>query len=347
MKVDNDLFGTVEAKDLSKTYKTKEKIGIFKSREKKIRALDKVSFKVQKGEIFGLLGPNGAGKTTLIKILTTLLLPDNGTAKVNGFDIIKQPDDVKATIGVMLTGERSLYWKLTGRENLEYFAALYHMPTKIAQERIKYLVDLLGMEEFIDRLVETYSTGQKMILAFGKALLNDAPIIFLDEPTITMDPRKAREIRELILRINKEEKKTIFITTHLMYEADMLCNRVAIIDRGKIMAIGPPDELKKKIPHKGSIEVECISNAVDAAVEEIRGLANIDKVAVDFGASVKDTTRIKILTNEPREILPKVLEILIKHNISINYVNPSEPTLEDVFIHYTGRTLAEDTREGV
>ena len=339
-------LGTVTTENLVKIYKTKEKLGVFKSKEKKIVALNGVTLRVKRGEIFGLLGPNGAGKTTLIKVLTTLLIPDSGTAKVNGFDIFKQQDDVKATIGVMLTGERSLYWKLTGRENLEYFAALYHIPSQQIPKRIRYVVETLQMEDYIDRLVETYSTGQKMILAFGKALLNDAPILFLDEPTITMDPRKARETRELILKINKEENKTIFITTHLMHEAETICDRVAIIDQGKIIAIGAPDQLKEQVPHKGSIEIECFSNNVKKLLDEVQQISYVNKVAIDYGKAVNDATRIKILANEPRRALPRVLELFVQYNIKINYVNPSEPTLEDVFIHYTGRTLSEDTRRG-
>jgi len=339
------MIGHVKVINLQKIYRVPEKRSFLKRTYKTIRAIDNVSFEVNPGEIFGLLGPNGAGKTTLIKVLTTLLIPDNGDAYVNGYNVLKEPYKVRATIGVMLMGERSLYWKLTGRENLEYFAALYHIPKNEIKRRVNEIIDFVGIQDFADRLVETYSSGQKMLLAFAKALINDAPILFLDEPTIAMDPNRAMEVRELIRKLNEKYKKTIFLTTHLMNEADTLCHRVAIIDKGRIVAMDTPQNLRVNIPHKGAIEIEIQGRNIQNIINEIRNINGIEKIAYS-AMNTDQTVSVRILCDSPRNVLPDVMNVLISHKeISIRYINPTEPTLEDVFIYYTGRRLSEDTRE--
>ena len=171
----------VKIQNLQKTYKTKKRQGLFKASVREVEALKGVSLEIQPGEIFGLLGPNGAGKTTLIKCLTTLLLPSGGRAWINGFELTKQDDAIRATVGCMLMGERGLYWKLTGRENLVFFGALYHLPPAERARRADTIIERLNLGEFADRPVETYSSGQKMKLAFAKALINDAPLLILDD----------------------------------------------------------------------------------------------------------------------------------------------------------------------
>ncbi|MHA1237615.1 MAG: ATP-binding cassette domain-containing protein [Candidatus Hodarchaeales archaeon] len=185
----------IEVIDVKKHYTSKKRQSLFKSKKSVVEALKGVTFDVEQGEIFGLLGPNGAGKTTLIKILTTLLLPTSGIVRVNGYDL-HQDKEIKSSIGAMLMGERGLYWKLTGIENLEYFGALYHVPRKVRRERIKSLIELLELEKIADRTVETYSSGQKMKMVFARALINDAPILMLDEPTNTLDVKEARRLRK-------------------------------------------------------------------------------------------------------------------------------------------------------
>ena len=341
----NDIIVT---KDLSKTYRVKIPKGFLKSTYKEIRALENVNLSISEGEIFGLLGPNGAGKTTLIKILTTLLLPDKGEAWVNGYNVVKDAEKVKASIGVMLMGERSLYWKLTGRENLEYFGSLYRIPTNVLRKRINWVIDFLGIQDFVDRLVEGYSSGQKMLLAFAKSLINDAPILFLDEPTVTMDPRNAAMIRNLINKLNKEHNKTILLTTHLMHEAEQLCDRVAIIDKGRVIAVGMPDELKAQLRGKSSIEIDLRGHGDDNLIQLIEKIEGVTRVAVSFTKSNGlDATRIRVICDFPREILPEIINTLVSNKVDILYINPQEPTLEDVFMHYTGRLLTDDTREGV
>lgn len=332
---------SIIGRNLWKVYRSKVKQGFLKSKKKRIEALKGVDIEVRSGEIYGLLGPNGAGKTTLIKILTTLLYPDRGEAYVNGYNVLKEPERVRASIGVMLMGERSLYWKLTGRENLEFFSALYHVPPNEAKRRIDKISDLLGLEEYIDRLVESYSSGQKITLSFAKALINDAPLLFLDEPTVALDPRRALEVRRVISKLNREEGKTIFLTTHIMQEADQLCDRVAIIHEGRIVAVGSPEELKSRVRKEGVLEVETGKIGPDV-VEKIRGLEGVKSMGVTVRRD--DSTEkslLRIICDSPRQIIGDVITVLVEGGADISYLKPSEPTLEDVFIMYTGKAMAE------
>ncbi|MDP4090603.1 MAG: ABC transporter ATP-binding protein, partial [Bacillota bacterium] len=199
-----------------------------------------------RGEIFGLLGPNGAGKTTTIKMITGLLRPTSGTVCVNGIDVDKRPMEALGSIGTVLAGDRSIYWKLTGRENLEYFAALYGCRRKEAVKRAESILKKLEFGDKADELVEKYSTGMKQKIALGKALIPEAPVVLLDEPTLGLDPQSALNLREIILDI-KKEGRAVLLTTHYMEEADFLCDRVAIIDGGKIIALDTPGKLKNSI----------------------------------------------------------------------------------------------------
>lgn len=240
------MVKAVEVKDLRKVFISKKK-KLFRTVEKKeFIAVEGVSFHIEKGEVFGLLGPNGAGKTTTIKMITGLLRPTSGTVHVNGVDVDKKPMKALGNIGTVLAGDRSIYWKLTGRENLEYFAALYGCNRKEAVKRAKKVLDKLQFGEKADELVEKYSTGMKQKIALGKALIPEAPVVLLDEPTLGLDPQSALNLREIILEI-KKEGKAVLLTTHYMEEADFLCDRIAIIDGGKIIALDTPENLKNSI----------------------------------------------------------------------------------------------------
>src|SRR5919204_4617903 len=205
-------------------------------RRERFRAVDGVDLRVETGEIFGLLGPNGAGKTTTMKMLATLLLPTSGSIRVLGIDPLARPRDVRARLGAMLSGERSLYWKLTGRENLEYFAALYHVPPKEMKERVERSLAAVKLSDRGDDYVEKYSTGMRQRLALARALLPDPPLILLDEPTVGLDPQASRDLRDRVREL-RAQGRTVLLTTHYMEEADQLCDRVAIIDHGKIVAL--------------------------------------------------------------------------------------------------------------
>jgi len=334
------MSSIVKVQELSKAFESKERKKGEKKRTKRVDALKDVSFDIEEGEIFGLLGPNGAGKTTLIKCLTTLLLPTSGKAWLNGYSVLDEEDAVRSSIGCMLMGDRGLYWKLTGRENLDYFGALYHVPKAPRRERIDRLVDLLHAGDFIDRTVETYSSGQKMLIAFAKSLINDAPILILDEPTVTLDVPTARELRTIVEQLN-QAGKTVLYTTHLMHEAEELCDRVAIMDHGEIIAIGTPDELKKSLGLEEVINLEGVfPPAALRAVEALQGVTNVAAKTESGGR-----TNLSVIVKGGGSLLPLIIESLMKNGSSILHVRPKETTLEDVFIAKTGRTLDVDTRQ--
>ncbi len=328
----------VRTVQLSKTYEARARKGLFKSEKRSVEALKGISLEVNLGEIFGLLGPNGAGKTTLIKILTTLLLPTSGEAWINGYNVLKDENKVRASVGCMLMGERGLYWKLTGRENLEYFGALYHLDPKPRRKRSNEIIQLLKLEEIADRMVESYSSGQKMNLAFGKALINDAPLLVLDEPTNTLDVPSASELRAIVRQLNTQGKSVIY-TTHIMSEAETLCDRVAIIDRGELLALGRVDELKASLQREGVTHIEgIIPSRAEEAVRAIPSVLRASRSTQNGGAL------LTVVTASGREILPQLIEALTHTGAVIRKITPEELTLEDVFIAKTGRTLAEDTR---
>jgi ABC-2 type transport system ATP-binding protein len=213
-------------------------------RRERFRAVDAIDLRVEEGEIFGVLGPNGAGKTTTLKMLATLLEPTSGEARVLGIDVRARPREIRARLGAMLSGERSLYWKLTGRENLEYFAALYHVPPRQTRARIDGVLAAVGLADRADDYVERYSTGMRQRLALARALLPDPPLLILDEPTVGLDPQAARDLRERVRELRRQGR-TVLLTTHYMEEADQLCDRVAIIDHGRIVALDTPAKLKR------------------------------------------------------------------------------------------------------
>lgn len=331
------MIGTVRLEEISKTYQTKQRKGLLKSEMRSVNALQGISMQVRAGEIFGLLGPNGAGKTTLIKIITTLLIPTRGDAWVNGYHIIKDENQVRASVGCMLMGERGLYWKLTGRENLEYFGALYHLPPADRADRTREILSLLNMEDLADRTVETYSSGQKMYLAFGKALINDAPILVLDEPTNTLDVPTASALRAVVRELN-DRGKTVIYTTHIMAEAESLCDRVAIIDYGRLLALGTLDELKVSLQRDQVIRIEGV--IPHKAIEAVQGLPAVRQATVNARDGLKELT---VVSADGQQILPRLIEIMNDAGALIQKIAPEETTLEDVFIAKTGRTLAEDT----
>ncbi len=323
---------------MTKTFISKDRKG-FRSTKRVVEALKGVDLEIRDGEVFGLLGPNGAGKTTLIKCLTTLLIPTEGTAWVNGYDILKEENLVRASIGCMLMGERGLYWKLTGRENLDYFGALYHVPKAVRRRRIQELSDLLELGEFLERSVETYSSGQKMLLAFAKALINDAPILFLDEPTVTMDVPTARKLRRIVQDLN-ESGKTIFYTTHLMQEAEELCDRVAIIDRGEVIDLGTPQELKAAMV-RGEEVITLEGVIQEDVIQKLRDLPGIKAATVKSEAEGRTT--LAVICESSRRLLPRIIETVVGNGSTVDFIKPHEVTLEDVFIAKTGRSLSVDT----
>ncbi|HSM71501.1 MAG TPA: ATP-binding cassette domain-containing protein [Anaerolineales bacterium] len=301
-------------------------------------AVDGVDLQIERGEIFGLLGPNGAGKSTTIRMLCTLLEPTSGTAHVNGYDLVKQANDVRRSLGTLLAGERSIYWKLTGRENLEYFAALYHIPSATAQKRVDELIERMELKDRADELVEKYSTGMRQRVAIAKALLARPPILLLDEPTLGLDPQAARNIRELIAEL-KQEGHTILLTTHYMEEADLLSDRIGIIDSGRIIELDTPEGLKRRIEQKEIIRLE-VSGWQEYIGERLSALQEVENlVALQQGEA--DLWEVNLQAANSRTLLPQIVESISQNGTRLVNMNIVKPSLEDVFIHLTGKALRD------
>jgi ABC-2 type transport system ATP-binding protein len=301
-------------------------------------AVDDVTFDIREGEIFGLLGPNGAGKTTTIRMLSTLLEPSGGTATLCGYDIRSQAGLVRQHLGAVLTGERSIYWKLTGRENLEYFAALYHIPPAMAKRRVSELLERMQLVERADELVEQYSSGMKQRIAIAKAMLANPPVLLLDEPTIGLDPQSARNLRELILEI-KGEGRTVLLTTHYMEEADFLCNRIGIIDRGRIIALDTPERLKASIKEYDILQLE-IEQFDPVLVDTLNELPGVLHVITHYSDG-DGRCSLALHTADSRSLLPIAIAAIGSRAGQIRNLQITQPTLEDVFISLTGKQLRE------
>jgi ABC-2 type transport system ATP-binding protein len=299
--------------------------GIFRKKREVVEAVKGISFDVDHGELFGLVGPNGAGKTTTIKMLTTLLTPTSGTAKVLGYDIVKDVMNIRRRIGIIFGGERGLYYRVSGRENLRYFGDLYGVPMSKRDKRIDDLLGMVGLSERADQRVEGYSRGMKQRLHIAKGLINDPELIFMDEPTIGLDPEAARETRAMIKGL-VEKGKTILLTTHYMFEADELCQRIAVISNGEIVALDSPSELKRFVKDITVVEVEAFGVA-DADLAVLREQPDVTAVNAELEGE-RQTVRIQ--TSKGSEFIPVVTKLLSKARILD--VRIKEPTLEDAYL---------------
>ena len=356
---ENEVY-SIQTFNLTKRFSKKKRKGILgflrKKRKKKNRkskhsdvvtALDHVNVKILSGELFGLLGPNGAGKTTLVKCLSTILIPDGGTAIVNGFDIRKQTSMVRASLGLVIGGERTLYWKLTARDNLMYFAALYKMPRKQAKERVAELLETMQLADRADERLEDYSTGMRQKIAITRALLHDPPVLLLDEPTLGLDPTFSRQIRNQIKELSEKHGKTILLTTHYMEEADQLCDRVAIINDGKVIACDTPDRLKAMVKETELVEVACYNPPPDIKTHLKSHCPEVEIITLIYGDESKGIpSRIKIIGGNAEEHVSTIIDTLRQKNVRIHSLNIGIPTLEDVFIKLTGAKLTEGGNGG-
>ena len=297
-------------------------------------AVDHISFSVKKGEIFGFLGPNGAGKTTTIKMLTTLLFPTEGSADLSGFDIIKERDKVRQNIGVVFQ-EPALDTELTGRENLDFHARMYGLTKDNRKKRIDDVLKLVDLEEKKDILVKNYSGGMKRRLEIARGLMHFPTVLFLDEPTLGLDTQTRRAIWEYITKMNKDENTTIFLTTHNMDEADYLCDRVGIIDKGKILIIDSTENLKNSVGND-VITLSCTdTNKLIKKLEKEKWIENIKQ----------HDSFLTLGAEKGEEKIPIIFEIAHTLDIKIKSISVRKPTLDDVFLHFTGRTMRDEQPE--
>ena len=320
-------MNAIEVSHLRRIYKVT--VGVVRRSIKEVVPVDDISFDVAQGELFGLVGPNGAGKTTTVKMLATLLLPDEGTARILSSDVVHEAETVRKHIGFIFGGERGLYWRLSGIDNLRYFASLYHVDPYISKERIPYLLELVGLEARGNEKVEGYSRGMKQRLHVARTLLHDPKVLFLDEPTIGLDPVGAREFREVIRNL-QSENKTILLTTHYMFEADSLCQRVGVINHGRIIALDTPEALKRHAIDLTVIEVEMYGVAPEV-IERVRAQPFVDSVAVE-NRDQKQVLQVHSL--QGAETVPTLMETL--DGVRVGRVQVREPTLEDAYIRLVG-----------
>ena len=297
-------------------------------------AVDHVSISVEKGELFGLLGPNGAGKTTLISMLSTTLPPTSGVARVYGFDVLREPSSVRASIGVVFQ-EHSLDDRLTARENLDFHGRLYGMEKTLRRKRMDEVLELVELSDRANDLVKTHSGGMMRRLEIARGLMHHPKVLFLDEPTLGLDPQTRVHIWDYIKKLN-EEGVTMILTTHYMDEADHLCDRIAIIDHGNIVALDTPENLKAKI--RGDI--------ISLEVSDGHQMESLKQSMIKEGfvedVSLRNNT-LRLTVQDGERSIPPILSIAAQSGIKIQSVSLRKPTLDDVFIYHTGRAIREES----
>jgi len=311
----------IEVKDLTKKFNG-------------FTAVDHVTFDVKNSEVFGLLGPNGAGKTTIIRMLSTLTRPTEGTARIGGYDIVKQDNKVRQLIG-LVSEKMIMYDRLTAEENLRFFGKLYNIPKNLLNQRTDELLELVQLSKWKNSKVGTFSTGMRQRMNVIRALLNMPKVLFLDEPTLGLDPQSTVEVREFIKKINKENKTTIILTTHMMNEADRLCDRIGIIDHGKIDTLDTSTNLKKLVSGDDATVLKLeIPNLTKKMVTAIQALDCIKSV------SQENASHLKIHATGD-EAFDTIIDAVRAEKAKINSVENLQPTLEDVFLHITGREVRD------
>jgi ABC-2 type transport system ATP-binding protein len=307
---------------------------------KKFVAVDSISFDVKKGEIFGLLGPNGAGKSTTLRLLSTLARPTKGTATVGGYDIVKNDNEVRKLIGIV-SEKMIMYNRLTARENLIFFGNLFNIPKEVLTKRIDELLELVQLTKWKNAQVGTFSTGMRQRMNVIRALLNMPQVLFLDEPTLGLDPQSSVEIRDFIKNLNRKNKTTIVITTHMMVDADLLCDRIGIIDHGKIVALDTSTNLKKLISGANTTIMKLeIRNLSSEIIEAVRACECVD------AATQENSISLRIIVHGD-EAFDSVIDAVRTKNGKINSMENLQPTLEDVFLHITGHEVRDSADQKI
>ena len=297
-------------------------------------AVDHVSFDVKESEVFGLLGPNGAGKTTIIRMLSTLTRPTEGTARIGGYDIVKRDNKVRQLVG-LVSEKMIMYDRLTAEENLRFFGKLYNIPTKVLNQRIDEQLEMVQLTKWKNAKVGTFSTGMRQRMNVIRALLNMPKVLFLDEPTLGLDPQSTVEVREFVRKINRENKTTIILTTHMMNEADILCDRIGIIDHGKIVTLDTSTNLKKLVSGDAATVMKMeIPNLTKKLVTSLQALDCVKSV------SQENASHLKIHATGD-EAFDTIIDTVRAAKGKINSVENLQPTLEDVFLQITGRDMRD------
>jgi ABC-2 type transport system ATP-binding protein len=317
---------------------------VYKAKPNPVTALGGVDLDVEPGEYFGLLGPNGAGKTTLIKILTTLLLPTSGTAKVAGFDVVRETSKIRRVINMVSGGEQSGYGLLTLREQLWMFSQFYGMPIADGWRRVDELIEITGLTEQKDQKVRTLSTGQRQKLNFARGLLNDPWVLFLDEPTLGLDVAAARDLREHTLAWKAAAPgRTLLLTTHYMVEAEQLCDRIAIVDRGKILALGTPEELRRRVQAESIFRIELDQLPQDGGLAAIGSLPGVLSAVHADGETADGSDRVALkVALADDSALTNVVTAVAERGSHLVGLAKSEPSLEDVFVELVGRGFGDE-----
>ncbi len=320
----------IETIALTKVFSKKKKGPFFKKEPAETtRAVDAVSLSIERGEIFGILGPNGAGKTTFIKCLSTLLIPDSGQARILNHDVVHESHEVRKHIGLVTGGERSMYWKLTARENLHYFASLYGIPKKEARRRTDELLSVMELTGVKDVRLEKYSTGMRQKVSLARALLHDPELLILDEPTLGLDPSFSRSLRDFIKHdLNEKQKKTILLTTHYMAEADELCGRIALMKNGRMIAVDTPSGLKQRLREGTVVEMRFSGNLSEEELLKLSGMKSA-RLFPENGCMVAH------LTHEEPHALFSSLPAAFSNRLKLLAISFVDPTLEEAFIALT------------
>lgn len=322
-----DNSSIIEVKNLTKTFG-------------KFTAVDDISFDVKKGEIFGLLGPNGAGKSTTLRMLSTLSRPTKGKATINGYDTVKYDMEVRKLIGIV-SEKMIIYNRLTAKENLEFFGRLFNIPKDTLNKRIDELLELVQLTKWKNAQVGTFSTGMRQRMNVVRALLNMPQVLFLDEPTLGLDPQSSVEIRDFVKKLNQEQGTTIIITTHMMVDADLLCDRIAIVDHGKIIALDTSTNLKKIISGADTMIVKLeVANLTPEMLADVKALNCADAVTQE------NSRQLHIIVHG-EEAFDDIIDAIRKRSGKITSMANLQPSLEDVFLHITGHEVRDSANEKI
>jgi ABC-2 type transport system ATP-binding protein len=303
-------------------------------------AVDDISFEVKKGEIFGLLGPNGAGKSTTLRMLSTLSRPTKGTATIGGYDTVKNDMEVRKLIGIV-SEKMIIYNRLTAKENLWFFGSLFNIPKDTLTKRIDELLELVNLTKWKNAQVGTFSTGMRQRMNVVRALLNMPQVLFLDEPTLGLDPQSSVEIRDFVKKLNQESGTTVIITTHMMVDADLLCDRIAIVDHGKIIALDTSTNLKKIISGGDTMIIKLeIADLTPDMIAAVKALKCADAITQE------NSTTLHIMVHG-EEAFDSIIDAVRQKNGKITSMENLQPSLEDVFLHITGHEVRDSADQKI